>query len=337
MWRNFGVWVAAVVLTGGGGSIVATATVADDPYTIAFGSFASVRPTVFIADGNGEHILPLLTNPDVVGDRMVCNSGIAGIAHNAILMMNADGSNRRVLFNDPERSAVAPASSPRGDRIAFALGQFFPMVPGREQVKSQLALIATDGLGLRLLAAAGDRAGFPSWAPDGKRLVYRSADTQRRGLRIIDLATNRVTQLTNGPNNDNFLAWSPKGDRIAFTTDCDGVYEIYSIRPDGSELRRLTRSPGNDGHLSWSPDGEWIAFASARTGFLDEPLLHPDNGQATGEIFVMRADGSDVRRLTANPWEDATPAWKPLLAASSSTTTSDLSTRSESKSSIAVA
>jgi TolB protein len=146
-----------------------------------------------------------------------------------------------------------------------------------------------------------------------------------------------VTQLTNGPNNDNFLAWSPKGDRIAFTTDCDGVYEIYSIRPDGSELRRLTRSPGNDGHLSWSPDGEWIAFASARTGFLDEPLLHPDNGQATGEIFVMRADGSDVRRLTANPWEDATPAWKPLLAASSSTTTSDLSTRSESKSSIAVA
>jgi hypothetical protein len=137
MWRNFGVWVAAVVLTGGGGSIVATATVADDPYTIAFGSFASVRPTVFIADGNGEHILPLLTNPDVVGDRMVCNSGIAGIAHNAILMMNADGSNRRVLFNDPERSAVAPASSPRGDRIAFALGQFFPMVPGREQVKSQ--------------------------------------------------------------------------------------------------------------------------------------------------------------------------------------------------------
>jgi Tol biopolymer transport system component len=58
---------------------------------------------------------------------------------------------------------------------------------------------------------------------------------------------------------------------------------------------------------------QWIAFASARTGYLDELLLHPDNGQATGEIFVMRADGSDVRRLTENPWEDATPAWSPKV------------------------
>jgi hypothetical protein len=41
-------------------------------------------------------------------------------------------------------------------------------------------------------------------------------------------------------------------------------------------------------------------------------LLHPDNGQATGEIWVMRADGGDLKRLTENPWEDATPAWKPL-------------------------
>jgi TolB protein len=120
-----------------------------------------------------------------------------------------------------------------------------------------------------------------------------------------------VTALTSGPQNDNFPAWSPLGDRIAFTSDRDGDYEIYSVRPDGGDLKRLTRSPGNDAHNTWSSDGQWIAFASTRTGFRDESLLHPYNAQPEGEIFVMRADGSDVRKLTENQYEDGTPAWRP--------------------------
>jgi TolB protein len=43
-------------------------------------------------------------------------------------------------------------------------------------------------------------------------------------------------------------------------------------------------------------------------------LLHPYNPQPEGEIFGMRADGSDVRQLTDNQFEDATPAWMPSKA-----------------------
>jgi hypothetical protein len=32
-----------------------------------------------------------------------------------------------------------------------------------------------------------------------------------------------------------------------------------------------------------------------------------------GEIFVMRADGSDVRQLTENAFEDGTPTWRPAF------------------------
>jgi Tol biopolymer transport system component len=36
-----------------------------------------------------------------------------------------------------------------------------------------------------------------------------------------------------------------------------------------------------------------------------------------GEIFVMRADGSDVRQLTENALEDGTPAWRPVFVPAS--------------------
>jgi TolB protein len=84
------------------------------------------------------------------GDRLITNSGRAGILRNSILAMNPDGSSRSVLFEDSQRSALAPVWSPQGDQIAFALGEFFQMIPGREGLISRLALIRPDGTGLRV-------------------------------------------------------------------------------------------------------------------------------------------------------------------------------------------
>ena len=94
--------------------------------------------------------------------------------------------------------------------------------------------------------------------------------------------------------------------QTAFTSNRDDDYEIYTVRPNGKRLARLTHSPGNDAHPAWSPDGQWLVFASNRTGFKDET-----GGMSDGEIFVMRADGSDLRQLTENTFEDGAPAWRP--------------------------
>ena len=90
----------------------------------------------------------------------------------------------------------------------------------------------------------------------------------------------------------------------------DGDYEVFTIRPDGKDPRRLTRSPGNEAHLAWSPDGDKLLFASTRMGFKDEALytLAP---QPYGELFVMRADGTQLEQLTDNQWEDAGASWQP--------------------------
>ena len=87
-------------------------------------------------------------------------------------------------------------------------------------------------------------------------------------------------------------------------------YDIYTIRPDGSGLKRLTTATGNDAHMAWSPDGSHIVFASTRMGFKDEGT-YSDAPQPYGELFVMRADGTQLEQLTDNQWEDGTPAWQP--------------------------
>jgi hypothetical protein len=53
-------------------------------------------------------------------------------------------------------------------------------------------------------------------------------------------------------------------------------------------------------------------FSSGRHGFKDEMALYDSVPQPYGEIFAMRADGSDVRQLTDNKWEDASAACRPI-------------------------
>lgn len=55
--------------------------------------------------------------------------------------------------------------------------------------------------------------------------------------------------------------------------------------------------PWKDGSPSWSPDGRRIAFYSERDG--------------NAEIYVMNADGSDVRRLTTSAADEGYPGWSP--------------------------
>ncbi|MBB3223099.1 TolB family protein [Pseudoduganella umbonata] len=243
------------------------------------------------------------------GEQIVLNDKTAGILHNDIISVAADGSSQRTLFHDEKRSALAPEVSPSGTRIAFGLGNFFQGTQGR--ALADIALINIDGSGLTILTDGSGNYGLPSWSPDGSQIVFRGAGNGegRDGLLIIDVASRAVRHIPGTVVKDNFPSWSPKGDLISFTSNRDGDYEIYTVRPDGTGLRRLTNIPGNDAHNSWSPDGEWIAFASGTHGFRDEAVLHPYNPQPYGEIYVMRADGSDRRRLTNNQYEEGTPKW----------------------------
>jgi Tol biopolymer transport system component len=241
------------------------------------------------------------------GDKLVVTK-----SGSSLEIMNADGSHVHTILEDTNQVGTNlvvafPSWSPDGAQIAFGIGGFF----GRPVRPGQLAVIHPDGSGLRLLTEGNASSGFPSWSSDGRQVVYRVMGEGEEGLRILTLESGKITKLTS--DYDTFPVWSPRGDRIAFCSFRDGDFDIYTVRPDGSELRKLTNSHSNDAHPIWSPDGNWIVFSSARKGFKDEGMLNPGGPQPNGELFVMRADGSEVSQLTDNQWEDATPTWRPDL------------------------
>ena len=254
------------------------------------------------------------------GKQYLSMAGVPG-ANVAALKVNTPETGRsEVLYQDKTRNAFVGGWSPRGDKVVFALGGFGAFFDGfhseflkpgdRVEGGAQIAIINADGSGFRELTSGADNNAFPSYSPDGNRLVFRSFGKNGQGLRIMNLETRAVTTLTS--DYDNFPLWSPRGDLIMFARQIDGAYDIFTIKPDGTSLKRLTNGKGNDAHMSWSFDGESIAFASSRMGFKDE-VAYTDAPQPYGEIFVMRCDGTHVEQLTDNQWEDGTPGWEPLV------------------------
>jgi len=80
---------------------------------------------------------------------------------------------------------------------------------------------------------------------------------------------------------------SPDGSRYVMALEVEGQTDIFVVNADGSGLTNLTRHPANDAAPIWSPDGRYIAFVSNRGGAV-----------WLRQLYVMRADGSDVRLVS---------------------------------------
>ncbi|BFG79678.1 hypothetical protein PTKU46_77110 [Paraburkholderia terrae] len=211
--------------------------------------------------------------------------------------------------------AFQPTWSPDRQWVAFGVGDWFftrGAGPGR------IARIKADGSMSghpEILTDGSINAGFPSYSPDGKKIVYRVWSQKVQGLRILDLDTRTTTVLTT--EADNLPGWSPDGTKIVFTrkqinpTDPNKFnYDVFTIKPDGTGLSRLTDDGSNQGHAVWTWDGR-IAYSSGTYGFRDELALYDNSFQPDGQNWVMNADGSDQHALTDTLWEEAMPMYIP--------------------------
>ncbi len=209
------------------------------------------------------------------GRELVTNSPPSAHPRGASLNVTTVATGQsRIVYQDNDRNILAGAWSPSSDRIIFGIGGFTAFFDGfhsqflkpgdRVDDGAEVAIVNSDGTGFQELTSGPDNNAFPSFAPDGKRFVFRTFSKDGYGLRIMNLGTKAVTTLTG--EYDNFPLWSPRGDLILFSRLIDGAYEIFTIKPDGSSLEAplppptetmRTRPGRRTVNISYSPVPGW--------------------------------------------------------------------------------
>jgi TolB protein len=158
----------------------------------------------------------------------------------------------------------------------------------------------------------------PSWAPDGRRILYarRERDGSHIWQYVLDLksrspkgpapapASAPARRLSDRKDPEYNGVFAPDGARVLFVpitlSGTQGNLDIAMIGADGTGLKTVTDDGGKLVHQdwpSWSPDGKRFAFTSTHDG--------------NQEVYTAAAGGSDLVRLTQHPGIDAHPCWSP--------------------------
>ena len=190
-----------------------------------------------------------------------------------LFVANADGSGERRLLPDSGGFDYDASFSADGKWIVFTSER-----DSDGSGQADIWRVHPDGSGLERLTHESSMEDAGVLSPDRRTLAYVSTQGGARtaNIWVMDLATKRRQNLTGDGRKDIPLTMNG------------------NFRP------------------SWSPDGLWIAFTSDR----GERWMGAEQGAGAGHshptsLYVMRADGNGLRRLTTTAPESATgsPQW----------------------------
>ncbi len=182
-------------------------------------------------------------------------------------------------------STGGPASV--GGRIAFH---------SNREGNYEIYTLDSSGGSLERLTFTAGASLFPSWSPDGTRLIYEEDGV----LTIINADGSSPTPVSSASSSgsDYDPAWSPDGRQVVFFSARDAFDDLYLLDLDSGSETRLTSGAGQNRYPEWSPDGTRIVFNSNRDGSVD--------------LYILTLAGSTLQRVTATDGADEfTPAWSP--------------------------
>ena len=200
---------------------------------------------------------------------------------------------------------------------------FGPARPGvfALSIDGDIVTMAQDGSQRRSFTTGDDWDSNPIFSRDGTRLAFWSRlagsaasdlivmGVDGSGRRVLASAdypgscaptSTRTYPACYGHGDGPPISWSPDGRSVAYSFDAGNQSEIFVARTDSFGATPIGDPALKGQNPAWSPDGSQIAFSG---GAYDD-----ERG-----VYLMRADGTDVRRLSKGPGMAGafTAVWSP--------------------------
>lgn len=238
------------------------------------------------ADGSGSQVLTSngtddrypAFSPD--GQQVLFTRGPALSPESGLYVINRDGSDLRLLVDEPNAEPLFPRWSPDGQQIVY---ERFP-----DDGDPQIVVIDADGTDQHLVSPEGVQ---PAWSPDGALIAFTSAQTvedPQQDLYTVEPDATGLrrlaTDIAGGP------AWSPDGQQLAYSTVVTGTTnetDLAAIARDGSGEHVVADVRPHDGSPTWTPDGQTIGFVAAE---IEGPT----------DVYTVRPDGTDLTAVTSS-------------------------------------
>lgn len=301
------------------------------------------------ADGSGEQRLTSNPAADYNGPASPDGAGLLLIraedeeGPQQLFFQPLDGGAPRPLSPITGRIRY-PAFSPDGAWVVFESGGGKADPAGFADVHR----VGADGKGAVRLTNNPEGNFEPAISPRGDAVVVVSSRDRVAELYRIRPDGSEPVRLTRTPRDEWGARFSPGGDELAFVSDRQGADRVYVMPANGGPARRVSSrdlsSRTVEDHPVWAPVGKKIAYTlsaasvqsrvllvdleSARElevpapeggGQMTSPVWSPDGRYLAltvtlgkdSQVYLVRADGSGLTRLTGAAGPNWNPEWVP--------------------------
>ncbi len=192
-----------------------------------------------------------------------------------------------IRIAETDADEAEPAWSPDGSKIAFVsardqggrLGVALNVSSLEQYLNAKFGDIflvpALGGAAVKLV----EDGYYPSWSPDGKRIVFMSNREGTLSLWTISAEGGTPTRLTKEGSIDYQPSWSPDGKWIAYGSGGLRAFNLRVVAAGGGVPMNLTTEFGYVTRPAWAADGKTIFFSGERSGILNAWAIPFDTGE----------------------------------------------------------